>query len=115
MSAEESKKDARPIGGVGSLEEVLEEGYVVTGPRGDASRDLASFRAFLKRGYEFAAEDWLVAEGYEAVEASVFTKGTRLLYKVIDDVPDQRLKSGYTLSKGDREIHLYLKKEIDSG
>lgn len=97
------------------MEKLLEEGYVVIGPRGDASRDLASFKAFLKRGYGFAAEDWLVAEGYEAVEASVFTKGTRLLYKVIDDVPDQRLKSGYTLSKGDREIHLYLKKEIDSG
>ena len=111
MSAEESKKD---VSGMGSLEELLEEGYVVTGPRGDASRDLASFKAFLKRGYEFAAEDWLVAEGYEAVEASVFTKGTRLLYKLIDDVPDQRLQSGYTLSKGDREINLYLKKEIDS-
>ncbi len=111
---EESKTEAKPIGGMGSLEDLLAEGYVVTGPRGDASRDLASFRAFLKRGYEFATEESLVAEGYQAVEASPFTKGTRLLYKVIDDVPDQRLQSGYTLSRGDREIHLYLKKEIDS-
>jgi len=113
VSAEESKQDVKPIGGIGSLEELLEEGYVVKGPRGDASRDLASFKAFLRRGYEFAAEDWLVAEGYDVVEASVFTKGTRLLYKVVDDIPDQRLQSGYTLSKGDREVHLYLKKEID--
>jgi hypothetical protein len=97
---------------MGSLEELLEEGYVVRGPRGDAARDLTSFKAFLKRGYEFAAEDWLVAEGYEAVEASVFTKGVRLLYKVTDDVPDQRVESGYTLSKGDTTVQLYLKKEI---
>ena len=113
MSAEESKTGAKPIGGLGSLEELLEEGYVIAGPRGDGSRDLASFRAFLKRGYEFATEESLVAEGYQAVEASPFTKGVRLLFKVIDDVPDQRIESGYTLSRGDEDIQLYLKKQID--
>jgi hypothetical protein len=113
VSAEESKTGAKPIGGLGSLEELLEEGYVVAGPRGDGSRDLASFRAFLKRGYEFATEESLVAEGYQAVEASPFTKGVRLLFKVIDDVPDQRIESGYTLSRGDEDIQLYLKKQID--
>jgi hypothetical protein len=32
---------------------------------------------------------------------------------VIDDIPDQRIESGYTLSRGDEEISLYLKKKID--
>lgn len=104
----------KPIGGIGPLEEMLEAGYTVKGPRDDAHRDMTSFKAFLKRGYEFATEEYLVGEGYLAVEASPFTKGVRLLYKETDGFPDQRFQSGYTLVKGDEEIPLYLKKEMEA-
>ena len=101
-----------PINNLDYLEELLDEGYVIKGPRKDPSRDLTSFKAFLKKGKEFAPEDWLSSMGYEFVEPSTFTKGHRLAYKIIDEFPDQRFNSNYSLVKGKREIPLYLKTEV---
>jgi hypothetical protein len=105
-------KPVGPISSAGYLEQLLKEGYTVKGPRQDPSRDLISFKAFLKRGKEFAPEDWLSSMGYQFVEPSTFTKGHRIAYKIIDESPDERFSSNYSLIKGEREIPLYLKAEI---
>ena len=102
----------RPINNLDYLEELLNEGYVIKGPRKDPSRDLTSFKAFLKKGKEFAPEDWLSSIGYEFVEPGTFTKGHRIAYKIIDEFPDQRFNSNYSLVKGKKEIPLYLKTEV---
>jgi hypothetical protein len=105
------EKSVRPIKSLDYLEQLLNDGYVVKGPRKDSSRDLISFKAFLKKGKEFAPEGWLSSMGYEFVEPNRFTKGHRIAYKIIDEFPDQRFKSNYSLFKGGREIPLYLKTE----
>ena len=105
-------KFVRPIKTIDYLEELLNEGYIIKGPRKDPSRDLISFKAFLKKGKEFAPEDWLSSMGYKFVEPSTFTKGHRIAYKIIDDFPDEQFNSNYSLVKGQREIVLYLKTEL---
>ena len=102
----------KPINDLDYLEELLEEGYTIKGPRNNPSRDVVSFKAFLKRGKEFAPEDWLSSMGYGFVEPSTFTKGHRISYKEIDGFPDERFNSNYSLLKGEREIPLYLKVEL---
>ena len=101
-----------PINNLDYMEELLERAYVIKGPRKDPSRDLISFKAFLKKGKEFAPEVWLSHMGYEFVEPSTFTKGHKIAYKKIDEIPDERFNSNYTLVKGNREIPLYLKMPV---
>jgi len=105
-------KSVKPIKTIDYLEELLNEGYIIEGPRKEPTRDLISFKAFLKKGKEFAPEDWLSSMGYKFVEPSTFTKGRRIAYKIIDDFPDERFNSNYRLVKGEREIVLYLKTEL---
>lgn len=105
-------RSLEPLNSLDYLEELLDQGYMIKGPRNDPKRDLASFKAFLKKGKGFAPEDWLAANGYEFVEPSTFTKGYRIAYKMIDDFPDQRFNSNYSLARGGQEIVLYLKKEV---
>jgi len=101
-----------PINSIDYLEELLKAGYTIKGPRKDPSRDLISFKAFLKKGKEFAPETWLSSMGYKFVEPSTFTKGHRIAYKIIDDFPDERFSSNYSLVKAEKEIRLYLKTEV---
>ena len=105
-------KPIEPIKTIDYLEELLNEGYVIKGPRNDPARDLVSFKAFLKKAKEFAPEDWLSSMGYKFVEPSTFTKGHRIAYKIIDEFPDERFNSNYSLLKADKEIPLYLKAEM---
>ena len=111
-------KSIRPINNLDYLEELLNEGYSIKGPRSskspeaDPKRDLVSFKAFLKRGKEFASEDWLSSMGYKFVEPNTFTRGRRIAYKIIDEFPDERFKSSYSLLKGEMEIPLYLEVEL---
>ena len=105
-------KIVEPINNLDYLEQVLKDGYVIKGPRNDPERDLVSFKAFLKKDKEFAPEDWLESNGYEFVEPNVFTKGFRIAWKTVNDFPDERFNSKYRLVKGEKEIILYLKKEM---
>ena len=102
----------KPINNLGYLEELLNKGYIIKGSRKDPPKDLILFKAFLKKGKEFAPEDWLSGRGYKFVEPSTLTKGYRISYKIINGFPDERFKSNYSLIKGEREIPLYLKVEI---
>jgi len=112
MRQEESETEVKPIKDIGYLEKLIDDGYTVKGPRQNPSRDLTTFKAFLRKGYEFAPEDWLSGNGYQFVEPSTFTRGFRLAYKLIDGLPDERFKSNYSLLKADREVPLYLKVEV---
>ena len=101
-----------PINNLEYLDEVLAQGYVINGPRNDPEKDLVSFKVFLKKDKEFTPENWLESNGYEFVEPNEFTKGFRIAWKTIDDFPDERFNSKYSLVKGEKEITLYLKKEM---
>jgi len=104
-----------PINSVEYLEKLLGEGFSIKGPRKDVDRDLAGFKSFLTKGKEFATEDWLAGNGYKFVEPSTFTKGHRIAYKIIDDFPDERFSSNYSLVLGDREVVLFLRSEMPDG
>ena len=112
MRSGRSQKELKPIRDIDYLERLVDEGYSVSGPRQDASKDLARLKAFLGRNHEFAPEDWLSNNGFQFVEPSTFTKGRRLAYKMIEGFPDERFRSNYSLLKGDRKIPLYLKVEV---
>jgi len=113
MRPEESETEVKPIKDIGYLENLIDEGYAVKGPRQDPSKDLITFKAFLRKGYEFAPEDWLSSNGYQFVEPSTFTKGFRLAYKLIEGFPDERFRSNYSLLKVNKEVPLYLKVEVN--
>ena len=112
MRPEESAIEVKPIKDIGYLEELIHEGYAIKGPRQDPSKDLITFKAFLRKGHEFAPEDWLSSNGYQFVEPSTFTKGLRLAYKLIEGLPDERFRSNYSLLKANKEVSLYLKVEV---
>jgi len=112
MSTEESHEEINSVISVDYLEKLVNEGYEIQGPRNDPSKDLTSFKIFLKKRREFVREDWLSDNGYQFVEPSTFTNGRRIAYKMIEGFPDERFKSNYSLRKGDQEIPLYLKVEF---
>jgi len=109
---DEKTGTVEPISSIEYLDILLKAGFTIKGPRKDLERDLAAFRIFLSKGKEFAPEDWLAANGYKFVEPSTFTKGHRIAYKIINDFPDERFNSNYTLILENKEIPLYLKSEI---
>lgn len=109
---DEKIEAVEPISSIEYLERVLKSGFTIKGPRKDAQRDLAALKSFLSKGKEFAPQDWLERNGYKFVEPGTFTKGHRIAYKIINDFPDERFSSNYTLIGGDKEIPLYLKTEI---
>ncbi len=111
MRTEELETEIMPIKDLDYLEKLIDKGYVVKGPRQNASRDLATFKAFLRKGHEFAPENLLSNNGYQFVELSTFTKGFRLAYKLIEGFPDERFRSNYSLLKANKEVPLYLKME----
>jgi len=105
-------KTLQPLNSTEYLDGLLGEGYVVKGPRNDPQRDAASLRRQLEKGKEYTPEVWFPHNGYKFVEPSTFTKGYRIAYKIIDDFPDERYNSNYSLVKGDTEVPLYLKMEV---
>jgi hypothetical protein len=98
-----------PIKDIAHFRKLMEGEYVLEGPREDASKNMAVFERFLRRGHEFTPEDWLESRGYEFVEPSTFTKGYKLAYRMKEDVTEQYFRSNYSLHKKDRKICLYLK------
>ncbi|MBL7154502.1 MAG: hypothetical protein ISS79_12375 [Phycisphaerae bacterium] len=108
----DDEKSLQPLNNPQYLDELLGEGYVVKGPRNDHERDVNLLRKQLEKGKEYTPEGWFPENGYKFVEPSTFTKGYRIAYKIIDDFPDERYNSKYSLVKADREIPLYLKMEV---
>ncbi len=101
----------KPIKDIDYLEKLIDAGYAIAGPRHNKDRDLAALKAFLRKGQEFAPEEWLSRNEYQFIEPNSFTNGYRISYKLIDDFPDERFKSNYSLLIKGKEIPLYLKVE----
>lgn len=99
----------KPLNAAEYLDELLADGFVVEGPRDDPERDAGLLRKQLEKGREFTPETWFSENGYKFVEPSTFTRGYRIAYKIIDDFPDERYNSQYSLVKDGRQIPLYLK------
>ena len=97
---------------IGYLEKLIDAGYTIVGPRHNKDRDLVALRSILKKGHEFAPEEWLSSNEYQFIEPNNFTNGRRISYKLIDNFPDERFKSNYSLLIEEREIPLYLKVKI---
>lgn len=91
------------------IEEILVFGYSIKGPRNDHEKDLKTFKIFVQKGKEFVTEDWLSSNNYKFVKPSTFTNFRRIAYKIIDDFPDERFSSNYSLVKDGKEIVLFLK------
>jgi hypothetical protein len=112
------RMDSRSVHEIGPIESdvhvetLVEEGFEVRGPRGDFSKDLVSFKRILKTGRVFVPEPFLVSQGYQAVEPSPFTQGKRILWKEMDNFPDEYASSNYSLIRGEEEALLYLKVEL---
>ena len=105
-------KSLKPLNTAEYLDELLGEGFAVKGPRDDPERDANLLKKQLAKGKEFTPETWFPENGYKFVEPSTFTQGYRIAYKIIDDFPDERFNSKYSLVKEGREIPLYLKMEV---
>ncbi len=102
----------KPIRDIDYLEKLINEGYAIVGPRHNKDRDLVALKAILQKGNEFAPEEWLSSNEYQFIEPNTFTKGYRISYKLIDNFPDERFKSNYSLLIGKKEIPLYLKVKV---
>ena len=104
-------KPQQPLNTAEYLDELLDAGYTVKGPRNDPEKDAGMLKKQLEKGKEYTPETWFEQNGYKFVEPSTFTQGYRIAYKIIDDFPDERYNSRYSLVKDGREIPLYLKME----
>ena len=100
-----------PIKDIAYFRKLMEEEYVLEGPRKDPSKNRVVFERFLRRGHEFIPENWLESKGYAFVDPSTFTKGYKLAYKMKEAVLEQYFRSNYSLHKKDRKICLYIKEE----
>ncbi|MFC2118817.1 hypothetical protein ACFLTI_04660 [Bacteroidota bacterium] len=105
----------KPINNLDYLENLINKGYSIRkiiDPKNDPEKHLKTFKKFIERGKEFAPENWLEEMGYQFVEPSTFTLGHRIAYKMINDFPDERFNSNFSLIKGEMEYTLYLQKEL---
>ncbi len=94
------------------IDTLIQDGFELIGPRKDMEKDLKTFKLFLEKGKEFAPEDWLKSNGYRFVAPNQFTNGFWIAFKMVNDFPDERFNSNYTLKKGELEIKLFLQKEM---
>lgn len=89
------------------LDEIVNSGWSVVGPRKDRDKDLRFAKNFLKRNIAFYPEHVLGAEGFQIVPPNPLTRGHQLMYK-----DDGRLvrytRSQYTLASGGIEVPLYV-------
>lgn len=101
------KEDIGTITDAPALDEIAAAGWIVAGPRNEPDKDTRSAKRFFERGKEFIPEHVLVADGFDLVPPSAFTKGYQLAFK--DDGQLVRyLKSNYALRHEGEEVPLYV-------
>ena len=89
------------------LDEIVNAGWTLVGPRKSPEKDLRSARNYLKREITFHPEHVLAAEGFAVVPPSPFTHGHQLMFR--DDGELVRYtRAQYTLASGDAEVPLYV-------
>ncbi|MDZ7391795.1 MAG: hypothetical protein ONB25_02695 [candidate division KSB1 bacterium] len=103
--------DLTPITSQEQLRSLLHAGYGLKGPRPDLEVNVTAMERYFARGYEFIPEPLLLAQGYQLVPPSQFTKGLQFAYRVENEQLFKFYRSNYSLIKEGREIPLYLKYE----
>jgi len=89
------------------LDEIIDSGWSIVGPRNDPAKDLRFAKNFLKRNIEFYPEHVLETEGFMIVPPSPLTRDHQLMYK--DEGKLIRYtKSQYKLISGEIESPLYV-------
>ena len=100
-------EEIKAISNEGYLDEIINSGWSILGPRDNPDKDLRFAKEFFKRGITFFPEHVLEADGFKIVPASPLTRGHQLMFK--DDGQLIRYtRSQYTLASGDTEIPLYV-------
>ena len=63
------------------LDEIIDSGWTIEGPRKDPQKDLSFAKNFFKRNMEFVPEHVLEADGFKVVLPSPFMRGHQLMFK----------------------------------
>jgi len=103
MEAEEIKT----ISSEDYLNEIVDAGWSVVGPRKDLDKDLRAAKKFFKRDIAFVPEHILEADGFKIVPPSSFTRGHQLMYKDEEKLV-RYTKSQYMLTSGKSKVPLYI-------
>ena len=89
------------------LDEIIDSGWTIVGPRKDPVKDLRFAKNFFKRNMEFIPEHVLEADGFKIVLPSPFTRGHQLMFKDEGQLI-RYTRSQYTLTLDKTEIPLYV-------
>ena len=100
-------EEIKTISSESYLNEIIDSGWTIAGPRKDSQKDLRFARNFFKRNMEFVPEHVLEADGFKVVLPSPFTRGYQLMFKNEGQLI-RYTRSQYTLTSGDAEIPLYV-------
>ena len=74
-------EDIKAISSEDYLNEIIDTGWSIVGPRKDRDKDLRSAKNFFKRNIAFIPEHVLKADGFKIVPPSTLTRGHQLMYK----------------------------------
>ena len=100
-------EEIKTISNESYLDEIIDSGWAIVGPRKDPQKDLRFAKNFFKRNMEFVPEHVLEADGFKIVLPSPFTRGYQLMYKDNGQLI-RYTRSRYTLTSGKTEIPLYV-------
>jgi len=100
-------EDVKTISSESYLNEIMDSGWTIVGPRKDKHKDLRFAKNFFKRNMEFVPEHVLEADGFEIVPPSPFTRGYQLMFKDKGQLI-RYTRSQYTLTSDKTEIPLYI-------
>jgi len=100
-------EEIKTISSESYLDEIIDSGWTIVGPRKDPQKDLRFAKNFFKRNMEFVPEHVLEADGFKVVLPSPFTRGHQLMFKDEGQLI-RYTRSQYTLISGDDEIPLYV-------
>jgi hypothetical protein len=100
-------EEIKTISNEGYLDDIINSGWSIVGPRKDPEKDLRFAKNFFKRGITFFPEHVLQAEGFKIVPPSPLTQGHQLMFKDEGQLV-RYTKSRYRLISNDLEIPLYV-------
>jgi hypothetical protein len=89
------------------LDEIVNSGWTIVGPRKDPEKDLRFAKNFLKRNIEFHPQHVLEAKAFKVVPPSPLTRGYELMYKDEGQLI-RYTRSQYKLTSGGIEVPLYV-------
>ena len=100
-------EEIKTISSESYLNEIIDSGWTIVGPRKDPQKDLRFAKNFFKHNMEFVPEHVLEADGFKIVLPSPFTRGHQLMFKDKGQLI-RYTRSQYTLTSGKTEIPLYV-------